>query len=93
MDVYITISLNPANYTTRSISDSTIIIDFSKDFSAAYFPNIARIIDLCYTITGAIKDIAVIIYSANILQSFTKYITHSILLICKIVKPVYYAPI
>ena len=79
MDVYITISLNSANYITGSISDSTIIIDLSKDFSAAYFPNIAGIINLCYTITGAVKHIAVIIYSANILQSFAKYVTHSVL--------------
>ena len=70
MNIHITVSLNPSDYTTRSISDSAIVIKFSIDFSAAYFPNIARIIDFRYTITGAIKNIAVIIYSANILQSF-----------------------
>ena len=88
MDVYIPISLNPTNYTTGSISDSTVIIDFSKDFSSAYFPNITGIIDFCYTISGTIKNIAVIIYSANILQSFAKHITHSILLFAKNVEPI-----
>ena len=80
MDIYVTISLNPANYTTRSISNSAIVINFSEDFSATYFPDITRIIDLCCTISRAIKNIAVIIYSANVLQSFAKYITHSGLL-------------